>query len=385
MPSLPKSIYAVLFAFAFTNFGLAQSGSPAPTPEEARSSAPSNARTSTNNVAAGSSVVVVIDSSAEHSGNFGEIRRAASQFVQTIGEDRSVAVVAASEKPALVADFGADSEEVAKKVAEIKPHGAPSMQKSVEFATRYGLQETEHPVVVAFVRNPDAAAAPEGASGAATVYVIASPESNWKVQSEMQQLAVKSGGTAFFPSNGRELGDVVKETAVRVTGEADLSRLSGSSKRVLAGYERLVVKDIAMPKMEETSEAAGGEDLLMQRVLLERIRKAQLFPLVVDGTDANAVKYDSNAPAGKVLELRASILEFRRGSRLQRQTMGFRGASKMKLRVILVDAANNKPVLSFTKDGSYASGLWGGSQEAVQSRAILNVANAIVDELKKLK
>ena len=56
----------------------------------------------------------------------------------------------------------------------------------------------------------------------------------------------------------------------------------------------------------------------------------------------------------------------------------------MKLRVILVDAANNKPVLSFTKEGSYASGLWGGSQEAVQSRAILNVANAIVDELKKV-
>jgi len=201
----------------------------------------------------------------------------------------------------------------------------------------------------------------------------------------MQQLAVKSGGTAFFPSNGRELGDVVKETAVRVTGEADLNRLSDSSRHALAGYERLVVKDIAMPKMEETSEAAGGEDLLMQRVLLARIQKAQLFPLVVDGTDPSAVKYDSNAPAGKVLELRASILEFRRGSRVQRQTMGFRGGSKMKLRVILVDAANNKPVLSFTKEGSYASGLWGGTQEAVQSRAILNVANAIVDELKRVR
>ena len=385
MPSVQKSFSALLFAFAFTHFGFAQSQPAAPKPDEVQSSAPSSGPALPNNNGAGSSVVVVIDSSADRSGSFGEIRKAATQFVQTIGEDRSVAVVAASEKPALVADFGADSEEVAKKVGEIKPHGAPSMQKSVEFATHYGLQESEHPVVVAFVRNPDGAATPASAPGAATVYVISSPESNWKVQSEMQQLAVKSGGTAFFPSNGRELGDVVKETAVRVTGEADLGRLSGSTKRVLAGYERLVVKDIAMPKMAETSEAAGGEDLLMQRVLLARIRKAQLFPLVVDGTDVSAVKYDSNAPAGKVLELRASILEFRRGSRLQRQTMGFRGGSKMKLRVILVDAANNKPVLSFTKEGSYSSGLWGGSQESVQSRAILNVANAIVDELKKLK
>ena len=382
MPSICKSIAGLLFAFAFTHIGFAQS--PAPTPDEARASAPANTPALPNNAVASSSVVVVIDSSEEHSGNFGEIRRAASQFVQTIGEDRAVAVVAASEKPALVADFGADSDEVAKKVAEIKPHGTASMQQSVQFAARYASQETDHPVVVAFVRNPDTKTAPTEAP-AATVYVIASPESNWKVQSEMQQLAVKSGGTAFFPSNGRELGDVVKETAVRVTGDADLNRLSDSSRHALAGYERLVVKDIAMPKMEETSEAAGGEDLLMQRVLLARIQKAQLFPLVVDGTDPSAVKYDSNAPAGKVLELRASILEFRRGSRVQRQALGFRGGSKMKLRVILVDAANNKPVLSFTKEGSYASGLWGGTQEAVQSRAILNVANAIVDELKKVR
>jgi hypothetical protein len=382
MHSLCKTISALLFAFTFTTFGLAQA--PSPTPDAVRALAPSNSPALPNNAVAGSSVVVVIDSSAEHSGNFGEIRRAASQFVQTIGEDRAVAVVAASEKPALVADFGSDSDEVAKKMAEIKPHGAPSMQEAVQFAARYASQETEHPVVVAFVRNPDGKSEAAEAPAAATVYVIASPESNWKVQSEMQQLAVKSGGTAFFPSNGRELGDVVKETAVRVTGEADLSRLS-DSRRALAGYERLIVKDIAMPKMEETSEAGGGEDLLMQRVLLARIQKAQLFPLVVDGTDASAVKYDSNAPTGKVLELRASILEFRRGSRVQRQTMGFRGGSKMKLRVILVDAANNKPVLSFTKEGSYASGAWGGTQEAVQSRAILNVANAIVDELKKLK
>jgi hypothetical protein len=383
MPFIRKSIAGLLFAFAFTHIGFSQS--PAPTPDEARASVAANTPALPNNAVASSSVVVVIDSSEEHSGNFGEIRRAASQFVQAMGEDRAVAVVAASEKPALVADFGADSDEVAKKVAEIKPHGTASMQQAVQFAARYASQETDHPVVVAFVRNPDGKAAPTEAPAAATVYVIASPDSNWKVQSEMQQLAVKSGGTAFFPSNGRELGDVVKETAVRVTGEADLNRLSNSSRHALAGYERLVVKDIAMPKMEETSEAAGGEDFLMQRVLVARIQKAQLFPLVVDGTDPRAVKYDSNAPAGKVLELRASILEFRRGSRVQRQTMGFRGGSKMKLRVILVDAANNKPVLSFTKEGSYASGLWGGSQEAVQSRAILNVANAIVDELKKVR
>jgi hypothetical protein len=372
----PKSISVPILAFTLTSVVMAQSpDSPAAVQ-----------RTSPANPVPGSSIVVVVDTSAQHASNFGEIRKAASQFVQSVGEDREIAVVAASEKPALVADFDSDSEQVMKRMADMKPHGTPSMQQAVQFAVQHAAQQSENPVVVAFVRNPDNNNA-AGSTSPSTVpiYVIASPDSNWNVQSEMQQIAVKSGGTAFFPSNGRELGDVVKEIATRVTGEPDFNHLANSTKRALTGYERLIVHDIPLANTKETSEAAGGEDLLMQQVLVSRIQKAHLFPIVVNGSDSRSVQYASNAPVGKVLELRASILEFRRGNRLQRQTMGFRGGSKMKLRVILVDSASNKPLLSFTKEGSYASGLWGGTEEAVQSRAILNVANAIVDELKKLR
>jgi hypothetical protein len=370
-----KSISVPVLAFTLTGAVMAQS--PAPPA--------GGQRTSPTNPVPGSSIVVVVDTSAQHPSNFGEIRKAASQFVESVGEDREIAVVAASEKPALVADFDSDSEQLMKRMADMKPHGTPSMQQAVQFAVQHAAQQSENPVVVAFVRNPDNAASASNSPSTVPVYVIASPDSNWNVQSEMQQIAVKSGGTAFFPSNGRELGAVVKEIAARVTGEPDFNRLANSTKRALTGYERLIVHDIPLANTKETSEAAGGEDLLMQQVLVSRIQKAHLFPIVVNGSDSRSVQYASNAPIGKVLELRASILEFRRGNRLQRQTMGFRGGSKMKLRVILVDASTNKPLLSFTKEGSYASGLWGGTEEAVQSRAILNVANAIVDELRKLR
>jgi von Willebrand factor type A domain len=372
-----NSLSRFLFVLAASSLAIAQ----APTPAQPAQS-PS---VSTSGPTQDSPVVIVIDTSEQHSGNFGEIRRAASKFVQFIGEERDVAVVAASEKPALVADFDSESDQVIRKLADIKPHGAPSMQQAVQFAVQHASQQSVSPVIVAFVRNPDTGSSTPTAPSNVPVFVIASPDSNWNVQSEMQQLAVKSGGTAFFPSNGQELGDVVKEIAYRVTGESDLNHLSTSNRRPLADYERLIVHDIPLANTAGTSETAGGEDLLMQQVLVSRIQKAKLFPIVVNGSDTRSVQYASTAPVGKVLELRASILEFRRGNRLQRQTMGFRGGSKMKLRVILVDAATNKPVLMFTKEGSYASGLWGGTQEAVQSRAILNVANAIVDELKKLR
>jgi len=48
-------------------------------------------------------------------------------------------------------------------------------------------------------------------------------------------------------------------------------------------------------------------------------------------------------------------------------------------------AATRQPILSFTEEGSHSSGLLGGSQEHVQARAMLDVANEIVKELKRAK
>lgn len=369
--SFTLSLFALSLATAF-----AQSPAPAPPPPPG----------SAANASSGSSVVVVLDTSAQHSKDFGEIRNAATAFLKALGEDREVAVVSGSAQPALVVDFNSDTDQLLKQLAGLRPHGAPSIQQAIQFASQHAAEESDHPIVVAFVRNPDGNSAVEPSTPPTVpVYVIASPDSKWKVQAEMQQLAVKSGGTAFFPSNRRELGDVVKEIATRVTGSPNFDALSATHKHALAGYERLIIQSIPIADTRETAEAAGGEDLLMQQVLVSRIQKAHLFPIVVNGSDTRSVEYASNAPAGKVLELRASIIGFRRGNRLQRQTLGFRGGSKMTLRVILVDAANNKPVTAFIKEGSYSSGLLGGSQEAVQSRAILNVANAIVEELKKMR
>src|SRR4051812_22440765 len=103
-----KSISVPVLAFTLTGAVMAQS--PAPPA--------GGQRTSPTNPVPGSSIVVVVDTSAQHPSNFGEIRKAASQFVESVGEDREIAVVAASEKPALVADFDSDSEQLMKRMAD---------------------------------------------------------------------------------------------------------------------------------------------------------------------------------------------------------------------------------------------------------------------------
>lgn len=333
------------------------------------------------------SVVVVLDSSAASSGNFRDIRRAASDFIKALGDERDVAVVAASENPTVVADFNAEPEALAKRLDSIKPRGKPALQQSIDLARQHASAESDNAAVVVFVRNPDPAPPQTNASSAnVPVYVIASPESKWKVQSQMQQLAVKSGGTAYFPSSYRELREVVKDTATRVVGHPVVEGDARKPRDILKSYERIIVREIPIEESNATAEAAGGENLLMQQVLVARIRKAKLFPIVVNGADQHSVDSASTAPIGNALELRATVVEFRRGNKVARQFLaGMKGGAKMKLRVVLVDTNTNKPVLAFNKEATYASGLWGGSAEHVQTQAMLRVANEIVEELKRLK
>jgi von Willebrand factor type A domain len=333
------------------------------------------------------SVVVVIDSSAGSPG-FGEMRDAATQFIRSLGEESDVAIVAASDKPTVVADFNADTDAAVKKLADLKPHGAPAIQNAVAFATQRAHNESDSAAIVLFARNADVGLSPQSTANKSPVpvYIIASPASKWNVQAELQQLAVNSGGTAYFPSSDRELRDVVKETANRVAGHPIVTDAKDSEKNLLRNYERIIVRDIPVEDSPATAEAAGGENLLMQQLLVARIRKAKLFPVVVNGADQHAVDSASNTPIGNALERRATVVEFRHGNKAARQFLaGVKGGAKMKLRVVLVDTSTNKPVIAFTREGSYASGLWGGSPEHVQAQAMLSVANQIVDELKRVR
>jgi hypothetical protein len=159
----------------------------------------------------------------------------------------------------------------------------------------------------------------------------------------------------------------------------------GRYRGLLSSYEQITVLPIPVQAGEQTEEILGGEEVLLQRVLLSRLERANIFSRVEDGSGAQAsVQQSGTAEPGKRLELMASIVQYRRGNRAQRQVLGGiggRGAARMGVRVVLLDAATRRPVLAFTETASHASGLFGGSQEHVQSRAILEVAKEIVGQI----
>jgi len=369
----------------------------------AQDSEPPPAQTDVAEDAGGdASVVVVLDTSEIPARKFNEMRKAASQFVETVGGDYEIALVSAGAAPTLVADFTSEPETIVKQIAKLRPKKKTgvALREAVRFASSHAASDAlggEKSVVV-FATNLDAQHGSNEPSVTVEegrpipVYVIAAPKSKWNVQEDLQQLAANTGGIAFFPAGTSELKDIVRETAARVTGEpADESggkeekEEARREENILRDYQRVVVRDIPVMDGEDTAEIAGGESSALHDILLARLQKANIFRDVVNGAEQPDSYLSASASSGPTVELRASVLQYRRGNRAQRQLLGLRGGSKMKVRVVLVDAATHKPLLAFTKQGKHASGLFGGSQQSVQKRAMTNVADQIVAELKRAR
>jgi hypothetical protein len=350
---------------------------------------------SPNTASQDASVVVVLDNSKAGRKSFRDMRLAVNTFLRSMSEDDEVALVSASDRPVLVQDFTGDETLLQKKLPKLKAEGELSLVDAVSFAAQKAAQDAnnDNVAVVVFASGADqqlrdvrAVRKDKNSGKPVPVYVIASPKSDWKAQQELQQLATLTGGAAFFPSSRSELREMTKDTAVRVAGPPPGKKKderAGSTKGLLRNYSTVLVRDIPVIENDTTVEAEGGENILLQEVLVARLRKAELFQNVVDAKEMPASATAQSAQSNGTAELLASILEYRRGNRAQRQLLGWKGGAKFKVRVIMVDAATRQPILSFVEEGSNSSGLLGGTQEHVQAKAMLDVANEIVKQLKR--
>jgi hypothetical protein len=81
--------------------------------------------------------------------------------------------------------------------------------------------------------------------------------------------------------------------------------------------------------------------------------------------------------------MRATLIRYDRGSRMRRQ-FTFGGDARLTLQVDLIDTATGDNIESFATDGSaYVGGVFGGSQESVLAKAMLDVANKVLKEIQR--
>jgi hypothetical protein len=344
------------------------------------------------------SVAVVVDTSAAARDNMSELKKGVSTFLASFSDDDEVCLFTAGGKPQLVEEFTADTSLVAARVEKLKTQGPLSLSEAVTAARQHIQAEagTENTAVVVFLAGDHVSSATpllaDSEQGAPVpVHVITTPGTDWRVQELLQKLTANTGGTAFFPASSQQFREVAAEAGHRIAGElpAETVATTGNAARVrksLAPYDEVVVRNIPVADTKETQEFAGGDNLLIHNLLFTRLQKAKVFRDVIDGSnEAPPPKAAPNSEPGRRMEILATLVEFRRGNRIQRQFIGWKGGARVKLQVLVVDAATRQPLMSFVKEATSSVGPFGGSQELVQTKAMLNVVNQIVKELRRAK
>jgi VWA domain-containing protein len=335
------------------------------------------------------SVAIVIDDSASAGSHQEEIARSVQQFLKFFGEDDELCIYAAAERPALWQDFTSDEDVLANRVARLYGRGKLALYDTIAAAGQHLQNEAtnEQVAIVVFVAGEDNASSKklgdllQGPGAKIPTYVVAGPDEDWRIQEPLQQLAFQNGGRAYFASTGTQLLEIARQTGWRITGHTELANAADEQKP-LAPYKAVVVPGIPIANSKATEQISGGDNVLLHRVLVSRLRKSGLFPEVIDaGSGAAPVA----SPGSGRLELLATIVGYQQGSRMKRELLAFGGGTKLKVQVVLREGGNTQPVTGFVTEANAASGLFGGNAEKIETEAIIRAADQIVAELRKRK
>lgn len=153
------------------------------------------------------------------------------------------------------------------------------------------------------------------------------------------------------------------------------------SGKALTGYQIIVVEKATVEDNPKTKEFPGGHEVVMQKSIVANLLEKKTFDKVIDGAEASAPTTD-----GKALTLSTQVIEFDKGSRAARWAVGFgAGATKVKVRFVLKDAANGQELLKTERQGKFYGtfSFVGGSKEHAVSEAAGDVVDGLIKEINK--
>jgi len=341
-------------------------------------------------ISSGKSVAIVIDDSAAAGRHRAAMARSVQHFLRFFNSDDELCIFAAKEKPMLWQDFTSDPDLLSKGVTKLYGHGKLALYDTMLTAARHLQSESgnDTKVLAVFTAGEDNASAvkfPDLLRDPAfkvPVYVMAGPDTDWRIQEPFQVLVQQSGGRAYFVRDEGQMPEVARQIGWRITGRND-ETLAAVSAKPLLPYKVLVVPSIPVANSQSTEQVSGGDNVLLHRVLVSRLRKAKLFSEVID--TESPIAGPSTAAADGRLELLATIIGFQGGSQARRELLLFGGGTKLKVQVVLREAGSTQPMLGFVKEATASSGLFGGSDEKVETEAIIRAADQIIAELRKRK
>lgn len=342
------------------------------------------------------SVAIVVDKSLHDWSTAGIVQDSVKKFVRSLRDDDEYAVFTAAGAPKLTQEFTGDSGLVDAALKRADSGRKNTLYDSLLGAIRYlgSNAGNDRKALLTLSTGEDSGSRAHltDVISAATranvsVFAIAMQKGSWRAYDDLQQLAHLTGGIAYFPRGKSEFTEVAAVAAARLVGASAIGTPS-QNRKSLARYSQIIVRSIPVAKSDETTGFQPGDNLLLERMVISRLQAKKLFPQVIDATDTpgddvrSPVQGDS--PHTK-LELLGTIVAYRPGNHLKRGAAGLLGSgtTRLKVQFIFRDAATRKPVFSFVKEGSGASGLLAGDDAQNELQAMTRVVNALLDNIQR--
>src|SRR3954467_7260804 len=156
------------------------------------------------------SVAIVIDDSATAAKHQADLAKSVQRFLKFFTADDELCIFAAKEKPMLWQDFTSDTDLLTDRASKLYGRGKLALYDTILAAARHLQSEAGNDVRVLaiFTAGEDSASSTKFSALMADpavkvpVFVMAGPDTDWRIQEPLQVLARQSpAGRAYFIQN----------------------------------------------------------------------------------------------------------------------------------------------------------------------------------------
>ena len=243
-----------------------------------------------------------------------------------------------------------------------------------------------------------------------SLYVIA--EGDRKLQQLMADFTRRVGGTAYNVDNANGVSDEVAtlmptisgpsasqtahaapddiaptaHTAISEGGGIGVVRTSATSAsaasstpaqppyKPLSAYSTLVISGISVNGGQQTAALPGGEDILLEKLLVERLRRQTSFNSVVDENVLPKYPRPPIAVSGRPILLSGEITQF-----VASPGKASNSPAKMHVRFVFRDATTGREIFTSEDDGEVRGAA--SDLASAETETLLRVADSLVREI----
>jgi hypothetical protein len=347
---------------------------------------------------------IVVDTSASMDGRLETVKNSLLAALPQLGSGEQTFLIEAGGGPRVTQGLTSDSSLVQRAVSRMIPYGRNALYDGVVTAANYLRDRAGRGTLAMLIiadgsdtasRSTLKEAAAALQSLRVNTYCIGTQYNNGKLHDTLTRLASKPGDEALFPRL-TSLAPVSRNVIAAIAEQAaasEQSRLPASAdndapaiaRRPLHSYSAVTVKQFVIEDGPDTSGFPTGDEALLQKLVVGRIRKYTGFREVDEGGEELDTKEASSEPTDR-LTLAGMVVGYNSGGRVRRDLLGFfGGVMTLTIRFVFRDAESGDEVFRTELTSTGGPVFVHGSVEEMRSQAMLRLADALIKTINSAK